>query len=282
MTTLRELKTISLEFRRVSSNFLNCDNDTADVALIRFYSYLTKTEWIQALVTDIITTTDFNFRDCFPEYSRGWREASISVDEKKHFKAQFDYLSFLAGRAPVNVLNEAMQYYHSSQKYTEIIQSFVCSTFKPMIDYINDAISAQMIVMEAETKSPIPAVYQTIENNFGTANAQAIGNITSSNNSTCSISDLTDLLIKILPSLELLPDVPQDEIDDVKDDLESVQEQLSSATPKKKRLQKAMGGIKKFFSSFSMKVAVSVAAGTVTKMDWLAFIQKLEEYITNL
>ena len=44
MITLRELRTISLEFRRVSSNFLNCDDDTADVALIRFYSYLTKTE----------------------------------------------------------------------------------------------------------------------------------------------------------------------------------------------------------------------------------------------
>ena len=42
MITLRELRTISLEFRRVSSNFLNCDDDTADVALIRFYSYLTR------------------------------------------------------------------------------------------------------------------------------------------------------------------------------------------------------------------------------------------------
>lgn len=46
MITLRELRTISLEFRRVSSNFLNCDDDTADVALIRFYSYLIKTETI--------------------------------------------------------------------------------------------------------------------------------------------------------------------------------------------------------------------------------------------
>ena len=63
------------------------------------------------------------------------------------------------------------------------------------------------------------------------------------------------LYTSILPSLDLLSDVPQDEIDNVEDDLESVEEQLTSAAPKKKRLQKAVDGIKKFLSDFSMKVA---------------------------
>ena len=124
MITLRELRTMSLEFRRVSSNFLNCDHDTADIALSRFYSYLKRTEWIWDFISDILTTTEFDFRDCFPNHSNGWREASIPVDEKQHFKAQFDYLEFLAERTPVNVLGEAMQYYHSSKKFTDIIQSF--------------------------------------------------------------------------------------------------------------------------------------------------------------
>lgn len=151
-----------------------------------------------------------------------------------------------------------------------------------MIDYINDAISMEMIVLEAETKLPVPTVYQTIENNYGTANAQGTGNITSSNISTSTVSDITDLLAKILPCLDLLSDVPQDEIDNVKDDLESVEEQLTSAAPKKKRLQKAVDGIKKFLSDFSMKVAVSVAAGAVTSADWFMLIQKLEEYISSI
>lgn len=69
MITLRELRTISLEFRRVSSNFLNCDDDTADVALIRFYSYLTKTEWIQDLISDILTTTEFVSETASREHS---------------------------------------------------------------------------------------------------------------------------------------------------------------------------------------------------------------------
>lgn len=163
MITLRELRTMSLEFRRVSSNFLNCDRDTADIALSRFYSYLKRTEWIWDFISDILTTTEFDFRDCFPDHSNGWREASIPVDEKQHFKAQFDYLEFLAERTPVNVLGEAMQYYHSSKKFTDIIQAFVCNTFKPMIDYINDAISKEMILIEAETKAPVPAVYQKLK-----------------------------------------------------------------------------------------------------------------------
>mgnify|MGYP000854206036 FL=1 len=279
MITLRELRTMSLEFRRVSSNFLNCDHDTADIALSRFYSYLKRTEWIWDFISDILTTTEFDFRDCFPYHSNGWREASIPVDEKQHFKAQFDYLEFLAERTPVNVLGEAMQYYHSSKKFTDIIQSFVCNTFKPMIDYINDAISKEMILIEAETKAPVPAVYQKIENNYGTANAQGTGTMTTANFSAAPVSDITDLLAKILPSLDSLSDIPRDEIDNVKDDLESVEEQLASSAPKKNRLKKAVGGIKKFFADFSMKVAVSMAAGAVTSADWSMLIQKLEEYI---
>lgn len=201
------------------------------------------------------------------------------VDEKQHFKAQFDYLEFLAERTPVNVLGEAMQYYHSSKKFTDIIQSFVCNTFKPMIDYINDAISKEMILIEAETKAPVPAVYQKIENNYGTANAQGTGTMTTANFSAAPVSDITDLLAKILPSLDSLSDIPRDEIDNVKDDLESVEEQLASSAPKKNRLKKAVRGIKKFFADFSMKVAVSMAAGAVTSADWSMLIQKLEEYI---
>lgn len=103
--------------------------------------------------------------------------------------------------------------------------------------------------------------------------------MTTANFSAAPVSDITDLLAKILPSLDSLSDIPRDEIDNVKDDLESVEEQLASSAPKKNRLKKAVGGIKKFFADFSMKVAVSMAAGAVTSADWSMLIQKLEEYI---
>lgn len=282
MITLRELRTISLDFRRVSSNFLNCDNDTADVTLSRFYSYLKKTDWIWAFVSRTLSSTEFNFRDCFPEHSDGWREASIPVDEYQHFKAQFDYLDYLANRSPVNVLGEAMQYYHSSRKFTDIIQEFISDTFKPMIDYINDAISKEMILLEEEAKASAPTVYQRIENNYGTANAQGVGTLTSVTLTNDSVSDIGALIAKIIPSLELLDGIPQEEIDSVKDDFESVQEQIAAATPKKHRLQKAAAGIKKFFADFSMKVAVSLAAQSITTTDWSLLIEKIEEYISTL
>ena len=282
MITLRELRTISLDFRRVSSNFLNCDNDTADVTLSRFYSYLKKTDWIWEFISRTLSSTEFNFRDCFPEHCDGWREASIPVDESQHFKAQFDYLDYLANRSPVNVLGEAMQYYHSSRKFAGIIQEFISNTFKPMIDYINDAISKEMILLEDEAKASVPTVYQRIEHNYGTANAQGVGTLTSVTMTNDSVSDIGALLAKIIPSLELLEGIPQEEIDSVTDDFESVQEQIAADTPKKYRLQKATTGIKKFFADFYMKVAVSLAAQFITTTDWSLLIQKIEEYISTL
>jgi len=282
MITLREIRTISLDFRRVSSNFLNCDDDTADIALSRFYSYLKKTDWIWEFVSKTLSSTEFNFRDCFPDHSDGWREASIPVDETQHFKAQFDYLEYLASRTPVNVRGEAMHYYHSSRKFTDIIQEFISDTFKPMIDYINDGISKEMILMEEEAKASSPAIYQRIENNYGTANAQGSGNITSVTIPNGPTSDIEALLAKITPSLDFLDGIPQEEIANLKDDFESVQEQISADAPKKYRLQKAAAGIKKFFADFSMKVAVSLAAKSITAADWTLLIQKIEEYISTL
>jgi hypothetical protein len=65
----------------------------------------------------------------------------------------------------------------------------------------------------------------------------------------------------------------------VKDDLEMVQEQLKSDEPKKNRIGKALVGIKKFIGEFSMKLAVSLAAGAVTGTDWSVLVQQLENFI---
>ena len=88
---------------------------------------------------------------------------------------------------------------------------------------------------------------------------------------------------RILPSLEELHnDIPDDVLDDVKDDLLSVNEQLKSQSPKKNRLHKALAGIKKFMSDFSMKLAVSFAASAVTQTDWTMLISQIETFIATI
>ena len=73
------------------------------------------------------------------------------------------------------------------------------------------------------------------------------------------------------------------EIDgDRKDDLESVKEQINAPAPKKKRLQKAVDGIKKFFGDFSPQLAAALAAHAITTADWNAMITAIEGMISSL
>lgn len=103
-----------------------------------------------------------------------------------------------------------------------------------------------------------------------------------SNQNGVSGEDLNGLIEKIISSLSGIKDADADEIDSVKDDLESLQEQAKSPTPKKTRMQKALDGVQKFFSDFGMKVAVTVAAKTVTAQDWTALIQQAGLFISKL
>lgn len=113
-----------------------------------------------------------------------------------------------------------------------------------------------------------PAMTQRIGTVNGTVIQQGSGSITATNTTEADVSEILDLVEKIIPSLNAIPDASQDDIDSIKDDLESVEEQLKSSVPKKKRLQKALDGIKKFASDFSMNLAVAFASGAVTGMDW--------------
>lgn len=90
------------------------------------------------------------------------------------------------------------------------------------------------------------------------------------------------MIEKILPHLDDIPDIPKDAADDVKDDLESVKEQINAPAPKKKRLQKAIDGIKKFFGDFSPQLAAALAAHAITTTDWNAMIASVEKLISSL
>ena len=78
MNQMKELRSISLDFRRISSNLLRTSYEQADVALTRFYNFINGTNWIYNLLQPIITETDYDFRECFmPSDSR--REFVIYV-----------------------------------------------------------------------------------------------------------------------------------------------------------------------------------------------------------
>ena len=272
MSELKQLKLLSLDFRRKSSQLLNSDQHDADVNLCRFVDFIENTPMLHNIVHDVVDVTEFDFKECFLIDGGSWIGIQVPIDEKKHIKAMYDYANYIANSETESIVYQAQRYPCSSSKWSEIIQNYLNDAIKPLIDFINDSISKEIILMQQEEN----AVSMT--QNIGTVN----GNVNITNQTGISSEDLNGLIEKIMASLPEIKDVDTEEVDSVKDDLESLQEQIQSPTPKKNRMQKALNGVQKFFSDFGMKVAVTVAAKVVTSQDWTALIQQAQLFIGNL
>ena len=273
------LRKLSLEFRRLSSNLLNSTDDTADINLSRFLKFINGNELISGIIQDKISGVDYDFKECYDIGSADWADYTPQVDEACHIKAQYDYLNFINNENTVNVRSQAMNYCWSDKKINTIIQNFLDMAFKPLIDYINDQLSMEMIVYDEEEKAMGGNTYiQNIETVNGSASQQNSG-VINTYNTTNDTGSMLELIDKLLASLPEIQGVDAEEIENVKDDLEMVQEQLKTDNPKKNRIGKALVGIKKFAGDFSMKLAVTLAAGAVTGADWGMLLQQLENFI---
>ena len=71
---IKDLRKLSLEFRRLSSNFLNSTHDTADANLSRFVSLITTNELIRSIIEKKIAGVEYDFKDCFGIEDDGWAE----------------------------------------------------------------------------------------------------------------------------------------------------------------------------------------------------------------
>ena len=280
MSELKQLKLLSLDFRRKSSQLLNSDQHDADVNLCRFVDFIENTPMLHNIVHDVVDVTEFDFKECFLIDGGSWIGIQVPIDEKKHIKAMYDYANYIANSETESIVYQAQRYPCSSSKWSEIIQNYLNDAIKPLIDFINDSISKEIILMQQEEN----AVSMT--QNIGTVNGNVVqqqhGNVNITNQTGISSEDLNGLIEKIMASLPEIKDVDTEEVESVKDDLESLQEQIQSPEPKKNRMQKALNGVQKFFSDFGMKVAVTVAAKVVTSQDWTALIQQAQLFIGNL
>lgn len=274
-----ELRRLSLEFRRLSSNLLNSTDDTADINLSRFLKFIDENELISKFIKDKISGVDYDFMKCYAIGCSGWASFNPPEDEACHIKAQYDYLLFINNEDKVNVRGQALRYCWSSRKINDNIQSFLDMAFKPLINFINDQLSMEMLVYDEEEKVMGGNTYiQNIETVNGAANQLNSGVINTAN-TTNDINSMLTLIDKLLSSLAEIQGIDSEEIENVKDDLEIVQEQLKSDTPKKTRIRKALIGIKKFVCDFSMKLAVTIAAGAVTGTDWNMLLRQVENFI---
>lgn len=280
MMEYQELAFSNRDLRDYTSNLMNSNYENASVNLIRFMNFVEENAVIHDIVHDVVDTTEFDFKECFIMDS-GSLQVKIPISEKQQIKAIYDYMWYIIKDKNGNVTFQALNYPCSSSKWVDILHHFFLNIVGPFSDYIKHELEKRLMVLKGDMQ-PVITMTQNIGNVNGNFVQQQSGNITINTNTGVSGEDLNGLIEKIMSSLSEIKDVDADEIDSVKDDFESLQEQVQSPAPKKSRMQKALKGVQKFFSDFGMKVAVTVAAKEVTAQDWTALIQQAQMFIGKL
>lgn len=236
------LRIESIKFRRVASNFLNSTRDNCDVNLERLFGYIETSVYVREIVHGVVDDVDFDFRRCFPSHASDWREMAIPQKPEDHLKAQYDYMKYICTNDKVNVENEAFHYYYGMKKVNDMIQSFAISAFKPMIDYIVDALAEKTILAEAENPHSAGTYIHNVQ-------GAVIANNTGSVQINQTINPDVEKLLQMIQTAGTILSNSGDTseaLESIKDDLDSIVEQLQSEHPKKSRVRKALDGIKSF------------------------------------
>ncbi|HFI0830159.1 TPA: hypothetical protein ACGOYL_000292 [Streptococcus suis] len=257
---LQKYRKVSLDFRRNSSNMLNTEYSDNLLYLIRFKEFIDGNDIIYQVLENlwIDLPKDFNDHLVSEDINSGWSYFSIPIDEAKHLKLCYDYLNKiiednvdLAGLSCNFLLT-------SSKKINDKIREFLKKAFKPLVDYINDQLSQKIMELNGVNQA-MSQITQNIENNYGTASAVGTGTISSINSvTTTDIETLKNLCSNILKDLTGLSILSEDDKEAIIDDIETIQSQVVSVSPKKIKLKKAWSSIQSFLPKIPAGIPVTL------------------------
>ncbi|WP_312950786.1 hypothetical protein [Streptococcus parasuis] len=260
MEELQKYRKISLDFRRNSSNMLNTKYNDGLLYLVRFKEFIDKSDIIRQILEDlwIDLPKDFNEKLVLEDSNSGWSYFSIPIEESKHLKLCYDYLNKiieddvdLAGLSCVFLLT-------SSKKFNDKIREFLKEAFKPLVDYINDQLSQKIMELTGVNQA-MSQITQNIENNYGTASAVGTGTISSVNNvSVTDVEIVKNLCSDILEDLAGLNIFSEDDKEIIIDDIETIQSEISSDSPKKIKFKKAWSSIQGFLPKIPAGIGVAL------------------------
>lgn len=269
MSDVKELKRISLEFRRLASNLLGTGYETADISLYRFKEYIDNTIIINDILQNKIKNVEIDFKECFPIESNDWCSVHIPREENKHIKAIYDLIEYIVSNN-IQLLGISASYYCSSRKFVDIIQNFLNLTIKPLIDYIVDELSKQILL---EEKINMPTVNLNHTQNSTVSLAFGSKQMVTSSINIENVEDIHKIIEDIKKELEII-EMDKEDKENLFDDLDVVDEQINSSVEKPTRLKKAYNNI----SSFLEK-----STSVITKSTALALgIQKLIELVSPI
>ena len=160
---IKDYRKVSQAFRRVSSNMLKTNYDDGNIQLIRFRRFIEENEVINRIIQDKIINIDYDYKNNFIVEDGGRASISIPIDESKHIKAMYDYLIDITNKEE-DIRWRAYKFYHGNGKWNDIIREYLDKAFKPLVDFIVDSLSMEMIEMESVKQET--HIHQNINKNY--------------------------------------------------------------------------------------------------------------------
>lgn len=141
---LKELRKISFEFRRISSDMLNSISDDNNVYLIKFRKFIEDNKIIKDYIDLKIKYSTIDWKRSFIEEDCGYKSVIIPANENDHIKAMYDYLLVMTDRNK-SLNGEAFDFHLGRCKVNERIQFYLNRIFLPLVHYINDFLIEEML-----------------------------------------------------------------------------------------------------------------------------------------
>lgn len=148
---IEDLRKISFEFRRVSSDMLNSITDDNNVYLIKFREFIDDNKIIKDYIDSKVKYSSIDWQKSFIEEDCGYKSVIIPKNKNDHIKAMYDYLVVMTDRNK-SLNGEAFNFHLGRCKVNERIQFYLNRVFLPLIHYINDYLIEEMIALQESKK----------------------------------------------------------------------------------------------------------------------------------
>lgn len=123
----KDLKILSMNFRRIASRLINCNYDTGINLLAKFLSFIDKEEIISEFVMEYVNADDFR------EVGRGESFSSMGESEQEEISFTYQYLKYCSKNFDDYYVDMALDYGDNSD---EAIREFNNRIILPFVNYI--------------------------------------------------------------------------------------------------------------------------------------------------
>lgn len=264
--TKEEFQKLNINFRRVSSDFLNTNNNNYHRMLKKFLNYINNNPVINGFIKK---HTGDNIDFSYIQERDDYLVFKLPIDDSEEVSYIYQLLNYVSTN---NIDVFYLTFRYGSHKSNNSIRSFNNQVVKPLIDHINIYLTELKIDLGYQDNQGITNQFTFKQDFRGQINQASNGSIVSAtqNYNESHIEEIKELAADFLSTLTDIQGISSDEKLELLELLEVTIQDLEQGKPKKSIIRIGMDKIK--------KVTDTVDSGTT-----LFFIgMKLYEVLNNL